>query len=469
MGKSILRISLTLGIFVILAVVGAIFLRSQKAERPIDSNPSDPASKTPYAAESAKKNKVISTNLEITSDEEKDASQNRKTDDPDWIEAAMEAMKDPDVPTRVRAIQSLIDHASPEAIRLLESFLVDGDHVVIQEIIDTLGAIGMNSDFKALAFEVLAKIAREKDNPFKGHALITAAMFMEGDKLLPIIDEFLAEENNYHDAMAVRAMTFIASPECVPFLTEILAREKDPQVQKNGLIILARIGTEEAFELFKENISSKTGHEQANTVWALTRAENDLYYAMLTEAILNDQLYHEALSIIATSQAAPEIYNHILTSEDVSDEDKQYYLNTLANNASHSPGSVRNGIAHVLANLLDGSNSSLEIAALETLAKLGASEDFSEQVVPKLESKNPLVQGAALQAFAQYCRPDNYKPLIKLWYHEDEKMRRTAFLFSEAFMNQSDMEDLQRATQHNDEFIAKQANIMIKYLTQGNS
>jgi len=99
------------------------------------------------------------------------------------------------------------------------------------------------------------------------------------------------------------------------------------------------------------------------------------------------------------------------------------------------------------------------------MAKAGASTDQTPAIAPKLQSEDFLVQGAALQAFMQYCTPKTYTPLKGLWYDNNEQIRRTAFFFSEAFLNISDLPDLEKATTHSDELISKQAKLMIKHLT----
>ena len=107
----------------------------------------------------------------------------------------------------------------------------------------------------------------------------------------------------------------------------------------------------------------------------------------------------------------------------------------------------------------------MEIAALDALSEVGHTVDVSEALVPKLESGEMLIQEAALKAYAQYLTPDNYKHLKTLWYDEDERIRRTAFVMSELFMNETDLEDLKKAVKSKDEFIASQARVMINAVT----
>jgi len=386
--------------------------------------------------------------------------------EPDWIKAALKSLDDPDqdISLRLEAVAALRNHPSAKAIELLEMFLADRESILVEEALKTLGVIGLNSDFKNLAFNILAKTAGDKDSSFRGQALRYAAMFGEDDKILPIIGEYLAENTSEFSALAVRAMAIVSSPECVPYLREVLANESDSGTRQNAYQILAKIGTQEADDLLKDSLFSKYGDEQASSAFALSHSQNANHHDMLAEALINDTLEHNALSIIATSRAAGNVFSTAFRSQDVSKDDKLYYLNALADSTISSPGYVRDEVAHMLTNLLNSQDPDIEVAALETLSKVGPTEDLSKALVPKFESNDILVQGAALKAFTQHCTPDNYKHLKTLWDHEDEKIRRTAFVVAELFVNESDMEDLEKAAKSKDEFISSQAKVMINYV-----
>ena len=75
-----------------------------------------------------------------------------------------------------------------------------------------------------------------------------------------------------------------------------------------------------------------------------------------------------------------------------------------------------------------------------------------------------MVRKEALEAFMAYATPANYKHLVDLYWDTDEKVRRTAFFFSEEFLNESDLEALEKATTHHDEMIAEHAQIMLHNL-----
>ena len=111
--------------------------------------------------------------------------------------------------------------------------------------------------------------------------------------------------------------------------------------------------------------------------------------------------------------------------------------------------------------LLDSSDPEIVAAAAEAVGKVQASEDQTAALEKSLSSDNFLVQEKALYAYAQYCTPATYKPLTALYWDNDEKIRRTAFFLSSAFLNSSDRPILEKATTHEDAFIAKQSKILL--------
>ena len=70
----------------------------------------------------------------------------------------------------------------------------------------------------------------------------------------------------------------------------------------------------------------------------------------------------------------------------------------------------------------------------------------------------------ALEAFYLYCTPDTYKELQSLWWDQDENIRRTAFSMSEDFLESSDIQVLEKATKHEDEFISEHSSSILRQL-----
>jgi HEAT repeat protein len=66
--------------------------------------------------------------------------------------------------------------------------------------------------------------------------------------------------------------------------------------------------------------------------------------------------------------------------------------------------------------------------------------------------------------FVDYTNPSNYESLFDFLWDEDEKVRRTAMVSLERFAGYGDIEMLERAAQHDDEFIRKHAGTMLSEL-----
>ena len=383
------------------------------------------------------------------------------------IDAASAAVNNPDISARFRAILSLRQELSQEAIDILSRFLNDTDGAVVSEAIDTLGFIGSNnSKLKDLVFRILEEKAKDKDFVAAGHSLITAALLTEDNRILPVILDYVSEENEGQKAFAARAMSFIASPECIAPLKMVLEGCDDPQVQRNAFNILARIDTPEAVDLLQQHIHSPDQDKQVRSAWALSSQNKKEYNDILIEAIINHKLPKKGISVVATSPAAHEVFAKVLQRYDTEKKDKIFLMKLLADNAWKASEDVRSGIVDSVIPLLDSEDTDLEIQAIKTLGKMGAEENTADVLIPKLQSENFLVQENALDAFAKYCTPRTYKPLLDLYWDDDEKIRREAFVLSERFLDSSDIEMLKKAANHSDEFISNQSKTIMDQILQ---
>ena len=381
------------------------------------------------------------------------------------VEAALE---DPEIAKRIEAILSLREQPSAEAVLLLERFLDDAERAVVSEAIDTLGYIGLNSVnevLKGQVREVLLEKAQDKEFASRGDALIAGAMLGEDDRTFQLIGEYIAEDGDTGTGFAVRALSFLTGPGSVPYLAEILKKTKEPEVSKSAFALLSKIGTPEALGMVAGELSSRREANQVNSAWALSRKNDAVSNAMLLDAVGDNKLSEAALGVIAASPAAAAVFGEVLN-QNIAKEDRLYYLDVLSLYSSNAPGEVRNQVAEAIKPLMNSTDEDIRVAAIQAMGKVGAKEDHSDALAEHFDDSSFLVRGAALQSFMQYCSPSTYKPLIKLWNDKDEKIRRTAFFFSEIFMNKSDLEALQQATTHSDEFIAKHSALMIKHLTQ---
>ncbi len=378
------------------------------------------------------------------------------------------ALKDADIAKRIQAVQALREHLSPEAVALLAKFLNDPEQAVVSEAIDTLGFIGISSANEVLkkqVLDVLLEKAKDKEFASRGAALIAGAMLGENDRTFQLIGEYISEEGDTGTGFAVRALSFLAGPACVPYLSEIIRKTQGSDVLKNAFALLAKIGTPEALEVLSNDLNSRREANQVNSAWALSRKRDGASNVMLLDAVRGNKLPESALGVIAASPAAADVFGEALNGN-IPKDDKLYLLGVLSLYSINAPGEVRNQIAETIKPLMNSSDPDLKVAAIQAMGKVGAKTDQSEALAEQFDDDSWLVRGAALQSFMQYCSPSSYKPLIKLWNDENEKIRRTAFFFSEIFMNTSDLEALKKATTHSDEFIAKHSQLMIKHLTQ---
>ncbi|MCD4754830.1 MAG: HEAT repeat domain-containing protein [Deltaproteobacteria bacterium] len=382
-----------------------------------------------------------------------------------WYDSALEALSDPNGTARVQAILSLRNYPTPEAVDILSRFLDDKETAVVSEAIDTLGVIGSDSEIKDLVLNLLEEKARDKEFSARGQALITASMLGKDNRMLPVISDYISEGDDTGRDLAVRAMSFIASPECIPHLSKLLDESDDQEIHENASHILAEIDTPEAFSILHNQLISLDEDRQSSTAWALSVQNSPEFNDVLKEAIADNTLRKGAISIVATSAAAPAVFSELLQDDDIKKEDKIFWLKILAEKTIDSSVAVRSGVASAVEPLLNSEERDLEIQAIKTLGELGAEIDATAQVLaPKFKSNSLDVRKAALEAYYSYCTPNTYKELETLWWDKEENIRRSAFSLSESFFDSSDREVLENATKHTDEFISKQSKSILEQL-----
>lgn len=382
-------------------------------------------------------------------DQENDAS---------WIASTSQALTDPNVSARVKAVLGLREHPTSEAINLLFSFLVDKDSAVVSEAIDTLGYIGLNSDLGDLAYEMLEQKAGDKAFPLRGQALVTAAMLGK-DRLLPLVSDFISEENEGSENFAVRALSLIGSPACVPYLEGLLRQSDHEEVRRNSLNILAKIETPEALSLIEEYVHSSNDRDQTASAVALSRLNRPEFNKMLADEIQENRLEKDALRALARSPAGASIFGDLLQRKDVGKEEKVSWLKTLA---EHSYGSSerRTALKEAVEPLLDSPDPTIQKEAIRAIAGIGG-ENTADTLMPGLESKDDEVRKETAFSLIGYVTPSNYKPLLDLLWDDDQETRRIALMCVEQFVDESDRESLEKAKEHPDELISKHASMLL--------
>jgi HEAT repeat protein len=385
------------------------------------------------------------------------------------IAKAEAALEDPDITNRVQAVLSLRTEFTAEAVALLGRFLNDQERAVVTAAIDALGVIGLetaNEVLKKQALDLLLEKTKDKDFASRGPALITAAMFGEDERTLQLIGGFIAEEGDEGKEIAVRALAFQKGPVILPYLSEIMIKSKNAETRRNASALLAELGTPEALALLSQGLDSRREGDQLNSAWALSLRNDYASNAKLIEAVGSRKLSEASIAAIATSSAAPAVFEGVFDLN-ISLEDQLFMLDVISEYTKNATGEIRNAMAEVIKPMLRSENPDLKLAAIKAMGKLGAKTDQSGALAGEFDSPSLTVRGAALEAFMPYCTPSTYKALIKLWYDENEQIRRTAFMLSEVFMNDSDLPELQKATTHKDPFIARHSGLMIKHLDKG--
>lgn len=376
--------------------------------------------------------------------------------------------KEKDESERLRTVMDLRKEGSEEAIKHLLTFIDDSSDAVAMEAIDALGYIALNSEHGEMIFNILKEKAQEQMYPFRSHALVTAAMLGMDEQMMPIIAGIMTEGNNESMAAASRAMTFIASEECIPYLKKILDNTTDPTLSRNAINVLRKIDTPEAMEALSIMLNDEEPSKQNMATWALSRTDDEHNKTLLINAINAGTLTDEALGIVASSPAGANILRDVLENEATTKKQMLDLLKIISENTQEGASATRDETADLISPLLNSSDAEIVAAAAEALGRSQSTQDHTKELEPILSSDNILVQEKALEAYAQYCSPESYKPLLELYWDKDEKIRRSAFFLSSAFLNETDRKVLEKAREHEDEFISKQSTIILDNMISSN-
>jgi HEAT repeat protein len=114
-----------------------------------------------------------------------------------------------------------------------------------------------------------------------------------------------------------------------------------------------------------------------------------------------------------------------------------------------------------VAPLLDSGDAELEVDAIKILGMGFGEEDTVEIIEPKLKSADTEVRKAAVYAYGSYTNQDNYKPLLDLIWDSDEGIRRQSLVLAIQYIDQSDYPILEKAKNHEDEFIREKVSSIL--------
>lgn len=365
-------------------------------------------------------------------------------------------------------ILKLRRQSSKEAVEKLTVFLDHDSPAVVSEAIDALCYYAVQNGSTEMVFDILKQKAADKFYPQRGDVLVAAAKLKIDDQLLNILPGFLIEkgEQGEEDMFnAVRALSFVESPEVVPYLNQIIDRSTSPKTQRTAYNLLAKVDSTESSEFLESKLGSSEGLQKKNATWALSRSNSPGYNQILENAVINSQLDDESMAVLASSPSAPQVFGNLLTNDTIEKEKKLIYMKSIAENAASATTAIRRDMEDVLAPLLDSQDKDLEIEAIKALGKVGAgSPDMAELLEPKLQSPDAEVREQAFGSYLSSLSAKTYKPLLDLLGDDNENIRRSAMVFAGHFVDSSDKEQLTNALDNEDEYIREQAKKMLEKL-----
>jgi HEAT repeat protein len=446
-------------IVIFFGVVALFFAWRILQQGPTTENAPIPVEQAEQAEPSASSEKAMSSvNEAIEALKRKEQAQQASASS--WIAATQAALTSSDVSKRIQAVLNLRNFPNTEAVHLLANFLNDRADVVVAEAIDTLGFIALNSNAADEVYDLLEEKARDTNFTHRGQALVTAAMVGE-DRALPVVSDFISEESDAARASAVRALSLINSPACLPYVVVLLHGSNNQEIRRNSFNVLAKIDAPEALNVLQEYLHSENDRDQAASAQALTMSERPDAQHVLMQAMEKNALQDEALKAVAISPAAPSVFGDLLARDYISQGQKAMWLETLAeHSASYGSLERRMALKDVVEPYLESDDAMIRKEAIAAVAAIGA-RDTADTLMPVLEAKDAEIRRQAISAIAGYVTPDNYKKLLEVMWDEDQETRRMAFMCVQQFVGPEDREVLEKARSHPDELIRKQVPVLL--------
>jgi HEAT repeat protein len=371
-----------------------------------------------------------------------------------------------EVSQRVQEVLKLRKDTTPEAVHLLANFLNDKADVVVSEAIDALGFIGLNSDAADEVYEILEEKAKDKGFALRGQALVTAAMIGK-DRLLPVVSDFIYEENDSGRDSAIRALSLIASPACVNYIDVLLHKSDDLEIRRNSFNALAKIDSAEALDLLQKYVASSNDQDQAASAVALASLDKTEMNQILADAVQANQLEGGAIRALATSPAAPSIFGDLLQREGLEKAEKVSLLKIIAKDSSaYGSKERRTALKEAVEPLLNSPDPMIQKEAIRAIAGIGA-EGTDTSLMSKLDSNDPEIRKETVSCLVGYVTPSNYKELLPVIWDDDQETRRIAFMCVQQFLGESDREVLEKARSHPDELIRKQVPMLLDQVLSG--
>ena len=360
-------------------------------------------------------------------------------------------------------------HPSPEAVAFLSSLLNHEDKTVVTRAIDTLGVIAKNPEYSEMILKVLKQRAGDKQFPEHYLALLTATRIGKKE-MLPTISEYI--NSNQGDvatrsqdyAYALRALTYIATPECVPYVQSLLARDLDAQTRGYCFMTLAKINTPETVAILEQNAFSPKKEDQRSSVMALSTLNRPEVNASLARGIQKNRFDETIILGLADSPSAGDIFGQLLISNETSRDLKIELIEKLSQYASTRSGGARQSMTAAITPLLEAEDPEIRKSAIRAIDQV-ADERAPDLLLPHLYSDRPEIREAAFFAYVGHTTRSNYSPLGDFLSDANENIRRTAMVYFERFAGSSDRETLEKAANSKDPFIREHAKKVLSGLS----
>ena len=246
---------------------------------------------------------------------------------------------------RIKAVLALRDMNTMAAVKLLTWFLDDVVDAVAIEAIDALTNIALNSDFDVEIFDALQEKALDQYYAFRNQAIVAAAMIGPDQAMLQIVSKVMQDGGEEAFNAATRAMSFIATADCVPHLKVVLEQSDDPMITKSAANTLMEINTPESIAIVTALLSGTTEQSQKLGAWALTRRENAENAALLSRAITSGTLQDGAIKLVACSPTAADVFNDIFENQAINNQEKANLLKLISNFTYFGSSKTRNEMA----------------------------------------------------------------------------------------------------------------------------
>jgi HEAT repeat protein len=386
--------------------------------------------------------------------------------------ASISAQAEPPAADEIRdsleQMNSYRQSPSAEAVAALESFLDSDFDLLAAEAIEVLRFIALGGDQQEAVVAILKAKAADPSYRLRDRALFAAAEIAK-EEMLPVVADYIRNPDEQTQAqgydVASRALAIIRNQDSVPYLEELLARVKDTSVRRNCYATLAAIDSVESLSLLQAQVeAAQDSSDQIAGAAVLAHTQNPEAVDFLAASIQDQKFNPETTARLSYSPAAPDVFDRLLNSDAVSESQKVALLDTLAEHAVEGNSEVRAKLTDMLAAYLETADSpATKARAIRAIGALGE-ESAPEIMQSYFNSNDADLRKEAFFTFVNYTNPLNYDALFDFLWDEDQKVRRTAMVSLERFAGHEDVEMLEKAAQHDDEFIRKHANAVLREL-----